>query len=536
MESEALLKFAGKAPAARRNVNAVALAIAGLLCLGLMLLLIRGAVATPFSDEFYFHELYQSAKQGTIDFNEIMRPHFGHVYVLLKSWLWMVVHFNMDWRVSMYVGAVFIAMSSLLVARYALQRSRPHLKLVVALAAAFSVASMRQSENVYWAMQLSGAVMIFFSIAAFYAVAKFAETQAVAHAVLAFALGLLSFMSTGGGLMSFSITIFAIFVVSNNNRVRISAVVVGMLFIIVVMSYMRSALQGQLLPSLLNAKNFAVYVLAFFANTLYTFSAKADDASTIVLGAIILACTAYTVKVSWNDRKQHIFAYMLIAFALASCFAIAYARLKNGIWQPHAPRYYPSAVAILVGNLLIWGQSKNSKHAPLALLLCLLISASFAQSYFSEWRLAPFRYIAQHNAHTSLCSGSSSGLAFWGDMKATDRGVMRSVFCSNSDVDESTIRSQPIMLEFGPTQTTRHMPFNQVDGVSSIWIRTENCQQACKLMFADVELPVISVNNGTLLAAGIPKELYETAGEKVVYIKNTNSGKRSGSLIFKVTD
>jgi len=520
---------------ARRKANALALAIATLVGIGLVLLLLRGAVATPFSDEFYFFELYRSANEGRIDFSEIVRPHFGHMYVLLKSWLWFVVRHDIDWRVSMYLGALFIAMTVALMLHYSLVRGAPKLRLAVALGIALALGSMRQAENVYWAMQLSGPAMIFFSVAAFYAVALYGETQRNGYAALALACGFLSYLSTGGGLMSFSLTIFALFVMARKNSLRLAYVAVGIIFLAGVMSYTRQALQASSsAPSLLNAQNFVLYCLAFIANALYSFSERGDDIRSLLMGGAILVCTAYLVKASWREKKKHVFAYLLIAFSLASCLAIAYARLKSGLWQPNAPRYYPSAAAILLGNLLILGRGTGKGNAGLALLAVVLISISFARIYAVEWRASPYRHHNLSEAHLRLCSGSAEGLAYFGALEFTNTTVIRNTFCSAKDLANIATLSQPILHQMGPDQTGAGVLFNPFNGESAMWMKTENCEQFCTLVFDGKELPVVVAEKGALLTAAIPKELYATPGEKSVYIRNTLSKKNSRTLTFRV--
>lgn len=530
------LEFGGRlsVAGARRKANALALALAALVGFGLVLLLLRGAVATPFSDEFYFFELYRSASEGRIDFNEIVRPHFGHMYVLLKSWLWFVVRHDIDWRVSMYLGALFIAMTIVLLLHYSLERSMPRLRLAVALGIALVLGSLRQAENVYWAMQLSGPVMIFFTVAAFYAVARYGETQKNGYAVLALACGFLSYLSTGGGLMSFSLTVFALFLLARKNSLRAAYAAVGIIFLAGVMSYTRQALVAGSAPSLLNAQNFVLYFLAFIANALYSFSERGDDVRSLLMGGAILACTAYLVKASWREKEKHVFGYLLIAFSLASCLAIAYARLKSGLWQPNAPRYYPSAAAILLGDLLILGRSTGKRDSWLAVLALALIAVSFAKIYRVEWRAAPYRHHSLSEAHLRLCSGSAEGLAYFGALEYTNTTVIRNTFCSAKDLANIASLSQPILHQMGPDQTSAGMLFNPFNGESAMWMKTENCEQFCALVFDGVELPVVVAEKGTLLTAAIPKALYSTPGEKAVYLRNTLSKKNSRTLTFKV--
>jgi hypothetical protein len=86
----------------------------------------------------------------------------------------------------------------------------------------------------------------------------------------------------------------------------------------------------------------------------------------------------------------------------------------------------------------------------------------------------------------------------------------------------------------GPDQTSAGVLFNPFNGESAMWMRTENCEQFCTLVFDDVELPVVVAEKGALLTATIPKALYATPGDKRVYIRNKLSKKTSRVLTFKV--
>lgn len=190
---------------------------------------------------------------------------------------------------------------------------------------------------------------------------------------------------------------------------------------------------------------------------------------------------------------------------------------------------------ILVGNMLVLGNEKGKPQKYIAVFSFALISISFVQSYLIEWRISPYRYINLKNAHLNLCSGSNKGLAFHGDLQYKNIVNLKDIFCTSQDLRLAEIKSQPSLTEIGPTHTSQKTPFNpHPDGESALWARTENCENSCVLLFSESEVPTIANKDGTLLTAKIPKHLYESPGEKTVYIKNSGSGKKSKILVFHV--
>ena len=251
-------------------------------------------------------------------------------------------------------------------------------------------------------------------------------------------------------------------------------------------------------------------------------------------GLVVALATIYVVTSTWNTKKN-IFPYLLILLSLTLFCLVAFARLSGGNWQPNASRYYPFAALILVGIAMLLVDAKGDMQRRSSLLLFTVILISFVQSYYNEWKISPHRYTYSKNAHVNLCAEIKKGLAFYGNLQYTDTKTLKAVFCTIDDVKFAQIKSVPILKEFGPTQTTRSSPFNvQPDGSSALWIRTENCENSCVLVFADLDIPVTANPEGTLVTAIIPRKLFDTPGDKTVFIKNKNSEKISEVANFKV--
>ena len=520
-----------------------ALVTATMIGLSLTLLIARGSFPTPSFDEFYLYRLYFDAKNGDINLSEIFKPHFtestgesGHVYVLLHSWFWLIVHYGIDLRISMYMQVALVVVAILFISEYVLSRASKNIGLVVVLSVAFVLGSARQWENLYWAMQISAASMLLSSILAFYYVARHSETQRNTYAGIACIFALIALLSNGGGLVTFLITTIALIAVSKQRYVKTIGIFVCVVGAVVagVVSYVLPPRQVCPGSSLVDVGNVFNYSLAFFSNALFSFSERGDDIYSLLTATAVILVTVYAVTSSWSQKETNVFPYLFICFSVISCIVIAYTRLNCGIWQPNAPRYYPFVAMMLVGNMLILGDAKNKVQKHIVLIAFVLIAISFVYSYVVEWGISPYRYIYFKNAHVSLCSGSTDGLAFRDNLRYTDTTVMKEIFCTNQDLQRAETKSQPVLKEIGPVQTNRNTPFNQQpDGESALWMITENCENSCILVFSDRDIPVV-VNQDGILTAKIPKELYASPGKKTVYIKNIHSGKKSQIFTFHV--
>lgn len=524
---------------ARRNLLLVTLTSAIVAGASLLVLLQLGAYPTPFSDEFYFHTLYQNASQGELKIQDIFEPHFGHIYVLLKCWLWLVVYYGIDWRASMYVQVVFIAIIAGLLSRIAAARISSSFNKIAVIAVTCIVCSARQAENLYWAIQLSAAAMFFFTIAAFYFVDRFNKTKEIKYASLAFLFALLALLSNGGGIASFFIVVAVLWLsAAEKFGLKLILFFIGLIAFLGLGCLHAAGSEVGAGVSLLSVKTLLIYVLAFFSNALFSFSERGDDFPSLSLGGIVLSLTIFLVASSWRDKQKHLFPYLLILFSILSCVIIACVRLKGGIFQPNASRYYPFASAVLVGDLLLLCRMEetNKTFRVLFVSLSFMIVLSYLFSYFGEVKISPHRYINSRNSHVNLCDGRDVGLAFGGDLRYTNTNVLRGIFCSDIDKVFLENNKNSALIEFGPVETVRGQAFNtQKNGQSAIWARTENCAAGtCRLMFGGKSISFTSNNDGTLVTAIIPKELYQSAGEKMVYVENITSGKKSKSLKFLV--
>lgn len=423
----------------RKQRLLLAVAPAALIGAALSILLTRGAFAVPFSDEISFHRLYSDALQGEFRLKEIFATHnIVHLYALLKSWFWLVVHYGLDWRTSMYAQVALIAATIVLVAHYAVSRAAPDVRTIVVFSISLALGSARQHENLFWAMQISSAAMVFFSLLAFALVARFAETQSTKHAAPAVVAGILALLSAGGGMLSFPITIAALAVLSKKHWQRAMFIAIGAAIMLALFQHLPHLEHSGQLPY----KDKAQYIMMFFSNALASFGRKNTMGKTapgysILLGAVIVAFALYAVASSWSERKKHIFPYLIIMFSLALAASVVHSR--GSIWRPMESRYYPFASLLLVGIILLVSHARTTLQRRLLHALAILIAISFLQSYFLEYRRAPKRHAHASQAHSLICNGDIRGLQeqlFRLDpQRHTNMEVMQTVFCTTSTVN-----------------------------------------------------------------------------------------------------
>ena len=349
----------------------------------------------------------------------------------MKSWIWLVVYSGADWRVSMYVQVAVIAATIVLVAHYITGSAAPDKRVAAVFSIALALGSARQHENLFWAMQISSAAMVLFSLLAFILVARFAETQSTRLAALAVAAGVLALLSNGGGMLSFPIVIAALTITSKKHWQRIIFIAIGASALLILFHHMSYISHGEKQIGGMNALR---YILAFFSNALTSFGGRfrGPNYSSIVLGAMIAALTVYTVIFSWKIREKLVFPYLVIAFSLALAASLVYSRGSIGL--PQESRYYPFAALLLVGNILIISSSKAVLQRRLLYTLSFLIAISFTQSYFRQYRHAPRRHAHAAQAYSLICSGDIRGLQeqlFRLDPQHhTNMEVMQAVFCT----------------------------------------------------------------------------------------------------------
>lgn len=529
----------------KSNSLIITAGVMSIVCFILLgLLLWRGAYPTPFKNEFYFVSLYNDALKGVLSFDELFRPHNGHIYVLLKLLLWVVVYFRIDLRVLMYAQSIMISLTAGLIAYVVYRDRESRLGLVTAIIVALAVCSARQYENLYWAMQISYAAMMFFTVVAFVFTERFARNNNLGSAGIAMVLAFLAMLSVGAGIVSFVLVAIAIYMTSGSNRrtkaISVVGTIVGLLvFILPQVSTLENIKNAQSDTTLLSVGNIAVYLLAFFANTIFSFSVRGDDLMSLALGILLLTVTLWLLIRLRHDWRNNLLPFLLVAFALATAILISVARLKNGIWQPNAPRYYPLALPLLIGAMLLLFRVGRLMFFDRVIFGVFLISmlTSSVYAYLVEWKTTPYRLRSLSMAHISLCSGQTVGLAFDGDIEQTNLDIMRRAFCKPEDIVQShkITRALLFLKDFGPRDIYAGKDFNvQPDGMSAIWANSKNATPTTVLVLGGERLRSTVNEDGSLVTAGVPRHLYAQKGEYSLYLFDPVTGKKSNELRFVV--
>ena len=429
-------------PACRRAPLIFIAAVSLAIWLALTLLLTKGAFPTPYLDEFHFWRLYADAKAGVLDISDVFALHNRtHLYALLKLWFWGVVHWDIDWRASMHVQVFFIALMAYMVLKYGMGARPTLFSMLMGLTAALALASARQHGNLYWAMQVSAAAMLLASMLSFYYVERLHETQKTKHAALAIFFAAVALLSSGGGIVTFAISIAAVFLASAHWRLKLASLSIGAAalgawlramwpFSFTLEYGVGGVSAHNVLPSL---QTLAIYFPQFFSNALYSASPRADDAASLATGCGVLAFSAYTLYARPRS-KAGLFPRLLIWYALASCAAVACARLH--LADPATSRYYPFAAALLAGNALALRQPENRLQKTAALLLAALTATAFFTSYAAQLKAAPHNKQWARSAHVHLCSAappSGHPTLAWMPDGYTNLDEMRRIFCREKD-------------------------------------------------------------------------------------------------------
>jgi len=415
-----------------------------LISILLLLIIARGSYPTPFWDEFYFTKLYSGAINGNVDISELFAAHNGHILFVTKFWLWLVLRYSMDWRLSSYMQIPLIAFTTLFLVRAyflkcedskkGLHASAANISTVITIS--LTLGSARQWENLYWSMQVGVYFMLLSSVVALFYLSIYSTSKKARDAFIANLAGVVAMGSFGSGIITFLMVTISLWIISSNALVkRIALLQFASFAVLLALAQQLGSIENHLARSqnLLIPSKVIQFILLFFSNSIMSHSNQGNISFSLMAGILILLLSTYCVYRSAKTKSLagDLFPLLLIGFSFLTCIAIAYSRLKNGTWQPDAPRYYPISAIMIVGDCLLLGSSRKQHDKILSKALALVVAVSFLQSYASEWMIAPYRKEYLRARHSSLCSGESIGLAFYAEPKAIDLDTVRRVFCDD---------------------------------------------------------------------------------------------------------
>jgi len=306
----------------------------------------------------------------------------------------------------------------------------------VSLAGIALILSPCQWENLFWALEISVALMLFFSFAALERTACFAESGRLTHALQAMVLAFLAACSQGAGLGAALLVAILLFANGKGRQPRLLLTlgIYGLALLLlyalthwVVHTDLGQGPTGIAFAAI--ARQVPQYLATYFGNVLRPSFVLPSDVPRTLAGTGLFVALAY-IYVKGRSRALLSPGSFFVAFGCMIGLGICLARLSGGIYQPDAPRYYSMASLAWLGLLCLSTEFAKWKSA-FQYGLLLLIGFAYSKSLYVEYRIAPYRKANLEKMHVALCSGETVGLAFDKNMslKFIDLNVIRSAFC-----------------------------------------------------------------------------------------------------------
>lgn len=398
----------------------------------LAVLVWRAAVSTPFEDEFYFGSLYRAALSGRAPpLNAVLLPHYGHIYILLNLALWAVVYFDLPLAALIWLQIPLLAGAALVLSRF-MQREIGA-SLPVRIAALLLVLSPNQWEDLYWAMEVSVALLMFFTMLALERSACFVRTGEARYATQAMICGFLAACSQGAGIAS-AVLILPLLL----TRIKaappwvpagIYAAALAALYVGTHALLPRSgAPLGSADAWFALAQRLPAYWALYFGTAV--FPAETFDASQLRISAGIafVVCAAWVL---WHTPRGLLVLRgesFLLTLGAVIAVTIGVARVSGGVYQPDASRYFPFVSVAWIGVLCLTSRTTRDSRWVRHLLVAMILFGYFAGAD-REFHTAPYRKLNLRDNQAALCQGRRDGLAFHGDMRRVDLEAVRLAFC-----------------------------------------------------------------------------------------------------------
>ncbi len=394
---------------------------AALLLVGAAVLLFsfqrRAVVSVPFLDEFVFSRLYEEIlHDGHPSLKTLFTAHNGHVYTLLYLIIWVALGVGLPWKWLMFAQVPILALAAVVALRNLDMRGRGWVVCTATAAVVFSVLSIRMWENLYWGMQISAALGLLFAFLAFNAAARYDGGESNwSHLCWALLWALLALLSTGSGIVATLVVCAWLGLraaAQRNARHLLVLLVLGASAIALHWLTLDLAARGETDAKWPPLDGFAKHVLHMFAHAFIDLDNASPFAPWIGLAflGVAVAAALVSMRQAWIDgQKEQAFALLLIAYAAATIAGISWARMKAGIWQPDAPRYYLYVLPLAVGIFLAFSNPRALRWGGAVWVLFLLAAANLIHSAKVEWGVSPYRKLAMEAHRTDLCETGFDG-------------------------------------------------------------------------------------------------------------------------------
>lgn len=397
--------------------------------------------STPYADEFRMWRLLDSASSGHFNVMEVLTPHNGHPYPIVKTIMWTVVAAGWPWStlywatVALYGGAGWLA-SRLIVESI----GDKVIAYFAGVTAVLIASTCRNWENLYWGMQIAFPMWLFALLQSALLLERYRKSRSIRDALWASAAAWVGLFSFGAGIVSFCVVQFELTRISPpSSAVRRGLLVssglgVALFFLLrhnapipeegYVETFDKIASEPRL---------FAEHFLVMLGNGLVTPSVRIGLNLVMAIGAAICAATSIAllsggfggpVAVPVGAR-----ALMLTGLLLAALTTVV--KVAGDHYQPDASRYVTLTAPIFVGALpLIEGLPLGaSVRRAISALVCLGVALISIVSYRGELRIAPYQRDRMAKGHAQLCGGSVTGLNRPETIDPSALSAMRRAFC-----------------------------------------------------------------------------------------------------------
>ena len=270
-----------------------------------------------------------------------------------------------------------------------------------------SIVSIRMWENLYWGMQISAALGLLFAFVSFDQASRYEGTeQDSVRMCSCLFFGCMALVSTGAGIVAMIVACVWLAWVAATQRNFLHVSIISTTAMAAVCFYMLAVNLGAPggpevhLPNFLGVVRHALHMFAHVVVDLDGTSSMALWVGSAVAGVATAACW-FCLK---NRKKSGSrFALLVMIYAVITIFGISWSRMKFGIWQPNAARYYLYVLPLAVGIFIALANSRGRWSGAFTCLLLAVVLINTAVSANKEWGISPYRKGNMQAFRSALC-------------------------------------------------------------------------------------------------------------------------------------
>lgn len=373
----------------------------------------RAAVSVPFSDEFGFTSLYEDLmRDGYPGMRTLGTAYNGHIYSILYLLIWAVLFIGIPWKCLMFSQVVLLLGTAVVALRNIDSAGKWWSIAGATTAVVISVVSIRMWENLYWGMQISAALGLLFAFLSFDQAGRYeGRKQDAAYVCRALLFAFLALGSTGSGIIAMAVVCAWMGFKASARRNLPHLFVVAIAAVLAAGLYTGATQIGSVhgddvRPYVPDVANHGLHMLAHAVVDL-----EGKDPLARWVGFIVAGVTG---AAGWfclknQDRRGQAFSFLLMVYAVLTIAGISWARMKMGIWQPNASRYYLYVLPLAVGIFLALANSRSIFGVSLMFGMLLTVAANLVVAVDKEWGTSPYRKGNMEIFRAELCSNQLEG-------------------------------------------------------------------------------------------------------------------------------